>query len=743
MHIEQPRDMDPAEDELSPDLSPEEMALDEEEMKRQEAERAARLDGLCQTLFDYRKDAITARDQSGIEQEWADAQNAYEGYDNVNQRNRDVRRGGWASKPVGQIARSEALTGSTVYLNITRPYVDASAARVADMLFPTDDRPWGLKATPIPELSDATESKALVNLPDGGQATEGDLAKKILELAEKKAERAQTRIADWLTECQWHAEGRKVVEDAARIGVGILKGPVPVRKRKARIDFDPQGQMRMTVEEKISPVSMRIKPWNFWPDGTCGQDIHDGSYCWERDDITGKALRELKGTPGYIDSQIDAVLEEGPQLPTAETAKFAPRDTIGRRPFDIWYFTGTIERDDMEAAGCDCSEMQDDYIDAVVTMVNNRVIKAARNPLDSGEFPYDVMCWQMAEDHWAGMGVGHQISVPQRGINAGTRNMMDNAAVSAGSQIVMLDGVVEPVDGVMRIGSNKLWKARADADIQDVRNAFITFQIPSRQVELLAIIQFYLKMAEDVTGMPMLLQGQQGKAPETVGGMTMLQNNASGVLRRMARLFDDCITEPHVGRFYDWLMQHGENPEEKGDFTIDARASSVLVERDLQNQAIIQLVSASLNPNYGADPRKCFAEACKAQKLDPERFQHTEEEWKQIQESQQNQPADFRVMIEQMRITYEEARLNWQADQNERDRAVTVGVEELRAQLKDAELQGHQTINVTSLRGKLADTVIKTKAQERMSDKTNTVKQISKPPTEPAGRAKPGQAYQA
>ena len=30
----------------------------------------------------------------------------------------------------------------------------------------------------------------------------------------------------------------------------------------------------------------------------------------------------------------------------------------------------------------------------IITMVNCRVIKAAINPLDSGEFPYDVMVWQ-------------------------------------------------------------------------------------------------------------------------------------------------------------------------------------------------------------------------------------------------------------------------------------------------------------------------------------------------------------
>jgi hypothetical protein len=79
-------------------------------------------------------------------------------------------------------------------------------------------------------------------------------------------------------------------------------------------------------------------------------------------------------------------------------------------------------------------------------------------------------------------------------------------------------------------------------------------------------------MAEDVTGLPQIMQGQQGQAPETVGGMQILQNNAGTVLRRIAKTYDDRITEPHVRRYYEWLMTYGDDAE-KGDFQIDARGS--------------------------------------------------------------------------------------------------------------------------------------------------------------------------
>jgi chromosome segregation ATPase len=70
-------------------------------------------------------------------------------------------------------------------------------------------------------------------------------------------------------------------------------------------------------------------------------------------------------------------------------------------------------------------------------------------------------------------------------------------------------------------------------------------------------------------------------------------------------------------------MIYGDD-EVKGDYTVDARGSSALVERDIQNQAIMQMGEMAMNPAFGVDPKKWFGEMCKAQRLDPKRFQAEE-----------------------------------------------------------------------------------------------------------------------
>ena len=196
-------------------------------------------------------------------------------------------------------------------------------------------------------------------------------------------------------------------------------------------------------------------------------------------------------------------------------------------------------------------------------------------------FPYDVLAWKRRAGMPWGVGVSRQMRTVQRILNGGVRAMMDNAGLSAGVQIVLGEGIT-PADGKMAITGRKVW--RADTDVDDVRKRFFAFVPPSIQAELMAIVQWAMKVAEDATGLTAMLQGIRGDAPDTLGGMQMAQNNSSSTLRRLALRIDDHVTEPHITRYYEWMMLHSDREDIKGDFEIDVRASSSLVERDAQQQ---------------------------------------------------------------------------------------------------------------------------------------------------------------
>ena len=167
--------------------------------------------------------------------------------------------------------------------------------------------------------------------------------------------------------------------------------------------------------------------------------------------------------------------------------------------------------------------------------------------------------------------------------------------------------------------------------------------------------------------MPQILGGQQGSAPETVGGMVMLYNNASGVLRQRVKLYDDSVTRPHISRYYDWHMANNKDPAIKGDYEVDARGSTALVERDIQNQALLNLANITNNPRYipHLKEREELKAILKAFKVNPEELMKDEETVQQEMEAQaqQGMPEDPRMVSAQMQLQAKQLELKDRKEQ--------------------------------------------------------------------------------
>lgn len=692
-------------------ISPEIAAALQEAQEKAAAERSARLDAMGQRLAKTRQTVIDNRRQSGIEDEWDACDDAYAGVDDSNKTKIDGRNR--FHKTLAGVAEDKRTDseqgGSTVFLNITKPYVDAAAARAGDMLLPTDDKFFEIEHTTIPSLILATKTEQMMQLPNGQQVPAAQVAKQMLAEAKLRSEAAYSRIDDWLSECRFTAELRRGLDDAARLGSCVVKGPYPVKSRRmAFVEDAGQGQPGMVIEESIVPESRCIPVRNLYPDyPACGDDIHKGSFVWEYDEISAKKLRDLRGMDGYLDDQIEMVLKEGPMRAMEHDAsKSMTSVEDSSRPFELWHFVGDISSEEAEVAGCECPEVE--TISVMLTMVNNRVIRAARNINDSGKFPYDIMPWKRKAGMPWGSGVAWDVNVPQRLINGCTREMINNLGFSSGPQIVMRQGAIVPADGGdYTLRPRKTWLAKPDADVQDVREAFAAINIPTIQEELMATIQWALKMAEDTSGLPMILQGQMGKAPDTLGGMQMLSNNASGVLRRIARMFDDCVTIPHIQRYYEWLMIYGEDDNEKGDFNIIARGSSALVERELQAQALVNIGQLTLNPVFELSPARYAEELLRSQKINPEKLKLTDEE---KQANAERQPPEApQVSIAKLRAQIDQMEMQWKSQESDKDRQLDLTLEAIRAEVKQAEQQNNRVISLDNIKAIMGKTAIETR----------------------------------
>jgi len=784
--------------------------LDKRESMQQE-----RLEAISLIVLGKRKEAVEARKASGIEDVWTKAEEAYIGID-------DLNRGEFAdakwikpTSPSGPVTTSankgtQDQVRSTVFIPMTSRYVDAGAAKLGEILIPIDDKPFSFDATPVPELIKGKEDERQVTSDAGeplmrdaspeelaAQQVPGappidpaagvpikvkDLAQEKLDQAKASAKKAEKRIYDWMVESKYPAEMRKVIFDGARIGVGVLKAPFPEKRKSQAITRDAAGVIKLERVEKLVPASRCVSAWDCFPDRACGENIQNGDYFFERDFLSPKQVKGLKKLPGYIGSQIDKVLLEGPGKRDLETDGRRQDSRSNEHRYPTWYFYGQLTREDMETM-IDASNLNADQkagmmpegeadCYAIVTMVNDTAVKAVFNPLDSGTFPYHAFPWRRRAGHWAGVGIGEQLNTPQRMINAATRRMLGNAGKSAGFQTVVDRGNITPADGSWVVTDEKLWYKSADATIDDVRKAFATFQFPNMGPQLMAIIDYSFKLAEEATSIPLITQGQSGPTtPETYGAAQLQNTNANQLLRSIGYTVDDFVTEPVVNQYYEYLLLDPKVPdEEKGDWQINAHGSAALVERAIQDQTIAQMGGMVKDPAFGINPKSWFAEFMKSKRLDPRTIQYTEEEQKKID----SQPPQKAPAVEAATIRAQSAEkiaqaksqenvelakqdtdrdtvhVQSQAKRDENQHLATMTELGLRRELALLEYANTNKVTLDNIRADLAKEAMKLNAQKDLTLAAMTVDlhkekgnapQVAKPAFEPAGRAPDGEAF--
>lgn len=543
-------------------------------------------------------------------------------------------------------ALNNAKAKSKLFINMTRPKTDAMSARLMDLLFPTDDKNWGIKPTPVPSLTEqakqavalagemaekakqaqeqaggvpgaAIEAAALQQEADQAAEAAAQLDGMIAE-GRKRAELMTAEIDDQLKESQYHSVMRDVIEDACKLGTGVCKGPVTGDRlrqgwKRQAVEVLPEVQEEYSLQMASGdrPAMRWVDIWSFYPDMEA-RTIKDSQGVYERHLMSAKKLRQTAKLPGFDADVIRDLLRDKPKGKTpsylADLRGISPDHQQGTGDFyHVWEYSGPLDAEDMrdlaEASGeegiaSDLNEIDPLMeVNAVVWFCDEKVLKFALYPYDSGECMYSVFNLAKDEASIFGYGIPWIMRDPQKSLNASWRAMMDNAGLTSGPQIIVAPETIEPADGNWEITPRKIWKAKSSLPPQ--HRAFDAFNIPSQQGDLAGIVALSKQLIDDITAMPSIAQGEigAGAASRTFGGQALQMNSATVVFRRIVKNFDDDVTTPNVRRFYDWNMQFNENEAIKGDFEIDARGSSVLLVRELQSQSLLWVAA-----NLGGHP---------------------------------------------------------------------------------------------------------------------------------------------
>jgi hypothetical protein len=527
---------------------------------------------------------------------------------------------------------------SKIFINKVRVKTNALAAKLWDMLFPTDDLNWGIEATTVPHLTaeakDAVErAKASQDGADGQAASQGAgaagaqaIATAAATVAEnmraeraeavKRAKAMQDQISDQLEQSGWPAQARMGILDACKLGMGVFKGPVVGEKKrrgwsKSTSEAAGSADYEMTFTADDRPTAKRIDPWNFYPDMSVS-DIADGEGEFERHTMNRKQMRELGRRPGFDRDVIRGIIEKGSYSTDIShitnlrliSPEYGVADSDS---FCVWEYSGPIEAKDLASlyaatgddAGLDDVDEHDplDELRVIVWFCAGEVLKVAPYPLDSGETLYSLFRIEPDEGTVFAKGMPAILSDVQAAINGAWRMILDHGGATAGPQIVIDKEQITPQDGDWAPHPFKVWWRDSTMSMGGAK-PFDQFQVVSSLAEMMAIEQRLDRVMDDISGLPAFSEGDQGAGvTKTAQGMALLTSAGNTVYRKIVKHFDDDVPSTIIRRFYDWNMQFSKRPEIKGDQRIVARGSSVLLVREMHAQNLIAMAD-----RYGQHP---------------------------------------------------------------------------------------------------------------------------------------------
>jgi hypothetical protein len=334
---------------------------------------------------------------------------------------------------------------------------------------------------------------------------------------------------------------------------------------------------------------------------------------------------------------------------------------------------------------------------------------------------------------------------------------------------------IQPADGSLVIGGGiKVWETTAEAMGVDVRQLMAAIEIPNLGTELKAIVDYAFQLAEEFSNIPLVSQGRDGPTtPQTFGQAELQNTNGNTLLRNIADTLDKEVIEPLIDDYYEWLLLDPDVPEdEKGDFQIIAKGCQAMVEKAIQEQTLMMMGQLTLNPAFGWSPRKWAELVARSKRIDPEELAYSDEELQRLQsqpppESPQEKVAKInaatRLHVADMDgtvrreiaanahdrgLAYEQAlaeqeRIRLEGEHHDR---------QLKWQIALLEYAKEMKISIQDAKKDLAETSMKLSAQREISRDNLAVTlhqhhnpapapDALTPPTEPAGRAEPGQAF--
>lgn len=517
---------------------------------------------------------------------------------------------------------------SSIYMMLFATKARQFKALLSDVLLGTsDDKPWTLSHTPLPDLDPAMSAQIVQEVTQvvaqaelGGQQMPMEQVRQMMrdakaQVLSRQALEARQSCAD--TERRLHdklVEGGFVdaldafVDDMTTFPTAYIKGPVV--RRVGALAWKPTqgGGFSPTVAEVLQPFWERVDPLNVYH-APWARDVGDG-FIIEHHRLTPASLEALRGVEGYDDKAISEVLVghtsrsiEGWMGFEERRAQAEGRSTLFTGAstgelIDAIQYWGAVTGQMLRDWGLDEGQVPDPakVYEVEVWLIGTHVIKAMVNPDPLARRPYYACSFKRVPGTVLGMSLFDAMADCQAMCNAAARALANNMGIASGPQVWVNVDRMPPGEDITAMYPWKITQFGND-NTGSSAPPMGFFQPGSNASELMGVFEKFSQLADEYTGVPRYMTGDgaMGGAGRTASGMSMMVGNAGKTVKSLMSSIDRHVIGPLIERAYEYLLRFDPDAGVAGDLRVMARGVLSLMTRESAQVRRNEFLNIALN----------------------------------------------------------------------------------------------------------------------------------------------------
>ncbi len=506
---------------------------------------------------------------------------------------------------------------SKAYPGLTQWVCRGTQARLMQMLWPQTEKNYGVKNSPLPELSKDDLQQVLDALAQakaqGGDMsqvtlTDEEIETAIAAFAAGKAERMELKITDDLQEMDIITLARRVVKSGVNYNIGILRGPlhrkVPTRKWQKN---QYTGKYEAVDSTKLKPLFEFLPVWDHYFDMTAvALEKQDGTF--DRHVMARTEIEALLERSDFFKDKIEQFLRERPTgnyraqwwesvIKGEEKSATAPVANKEGLKFEALSYWGPVSGHDVRAAGI---EVKDEdlgrsfHVNA--WMLGDTIIKMKFAMLGEAIRHHHYFVFEEDDLSILGNGQPDVMRDSQLSVCETARAALDNMSV-IGPMVEVNDDLLTPGQSDV-ISKHKTWHREGEgnaASIPAVRN----INIESHLTELQALLNMFMMFGEKESGLPPPsvgdVSGGGSEALRTTQNASMFLGAAALPIRDTVRNYDT-FTISYISALVAWNKKFDPNASRDGDHDVIARGSTSLIAKEVLARSLDEF-RATVSPD--------------------------------------------------------------------------------------------------------------------------------------------------